>query len=454
MVDQKKIFSMSKYLIFVYMLIVFGYIYSLGFYFIPGLLIIIISLAFLLIFQTKIIRKFESNDRLDFLPFVLIVFVSLSFAFYGGIYQKENFDLIFASKILLAIAIFISLLYTVNLSYFLETIYKVRFFSLLAIAFFIKVSVLITSPTPYVDVFTIQKIAPVALLKGFNPYSIVYPKLYPDEEHDVYSYGPGVILLDLPSVLLTGDPRFTMVFAEFGTALLLFLMLKKLGPSLLSTTRVHEIIPLVYLFNPRSLFILEQAWVDPLIIFLITLFFYLLFSHKRKFISFLVLGVAIATKQYAVFLIPFLLKGKILKLRDLIVVGCAFFMLTGPFLFWNAKDFIRDTVLFNTFIQGSRYDSLSLNSLFYELSGKDIPVYIVVLIEFLVLIYLFMHQKEKNLSSALIATSTLALTTFAIYRLSFIHYYYFAGSLLFLGIVFSLVEDKSLSTKTILEKAG
>jgi len=65
---------------------------------------------------------------------------------------------------------------------------------------------------------------------------------------------------------------------------------------------------------------------------------------------------------------------------------------------------------------------------------------LVIFIETIVLIYLLKIQKKFKPSAAFFATSTFALGVFLIYKIAFIHYYYFANSLLLLSIVLLLRE--------------
>ena len=425
-------------LIFIYLLIIFGYIFSRGFYFTPGLAILFLAAVLLFVYQIKAFYKNVNVDIKNFLGWVLILLISLTMALYGGLDQTASYWYIHLSRTILIGGMILAFLYVFD---FLKWsfIYKFRFLALLLIAVALRFLMIFSSPSPYIDVYYIQKIAPKALLSGINPYSIMYPKLYP-ETPDVFSYEPAVILLNMPAVLVTGDPRYTLVFAEIGTALLLFLMLKKSRFLKGRKSEIAEILPLIFLYNPRSLFILEQAWVDPLIIFLITLFTFLLFFLHRKLLSLVIFGVALATKQYSIFLIPFLMKGGYLKIRNLIVPLGVFLGFTLPFFIWNSADFLHDVVFYNLLVL-PRHDSLSLNSLLWFYTGFDIPTAIIIVVGSLLLLVLLKFQK-KSPSAVFLATATFSLSIFLIYKLAFIHYFYFAGSLLLLSIVLLVSEPQ------------
>jgi len=428
-------------LLFIYLLIIFGYIFSLGFYYVPGLIFLLFSLVGLLLFHKLGVRKIVRDiDFKSMTNFVLVLFISLSMGLYGGLYQNNSIGLVSLSKTLLMFSLLISFTYFVDtskISHF-KFFFKSKFWLLILIALFLRLMMIWSSPSPLIDVFGIQKIAPRAIIEGNNPYSLIYYFSWQNEPLDVYSYGPFNIFLNFPAVLLLNDPRYIQLISELGVAFLIYFMLKKSHYG----SKFSETLPLIFVFNPRALFILEQAWVDPVLVFLVFLFAFFLFVLKKEVIAFFVLGLAIATKQYAVFFLPFLLVGGFLKLRNFLLSLSTTLVISLPFLIWNAKDFLRDIVLFNLTIQKSRYDSLSLNTSFHNLSGIDIPKFLVIIIEAAILIYLIKFQKKLSGSFVIFNTGVFALCTFLFYRLAFIHYYYFAGSMIFLSLVFMIYEDK------------
>ena len=133
--------------------------------------------------------------------------------------------------------------------------------------------------------------------------------------------------------------------------------------------------------------------------------------------------------------------GGFLKIRNFLITVGVVIVTSLPFLIWNAKDFIRDVVLFNLILQKSRYDSLSLNTSFHNLTGDDIPKFFVVILELLLLLYLLRIQKKLIGSFVIFNSGVFALSTYLLYRLAFIHYYYFAGSMIFLATVLMIYED-------------
>ncbi|OGE08898.1 hypothetical protein A3A60_00915 [Candidatus Curtissbacteria bacterium RIFCSPLOWO2_01_FULL_42_26] len=437
---NENIIKKISLLLLIYVFIVFGYIFSLGFYYVPGLIFLLISLFILLLFYKLDFRKILVNlDLHTLVDFVLVLFVYLSLVLYGGLYQNKSHHFLDLSRVLLVMSLLISFTYFVNVSKIpkLKRFFRLRFWFFILTALFLRLLMIWSSPSPSIDVFGIQKIAPRAIIEGNNPYSLIYHFPWQNEPLDVYSYGPFNIFLNFPAVLLLKDPRYIQIISELGIALLIYFILKKRSLS----NKFAEKLPLIFLFNPRALFILEQAWVDPILVFFVFLFAGTLFIWKREFIAFFILGLALATKQYAVFLFPFLLMGGFLKIRNFLITVGVVIVTSLPFLIWNAKDFIRDVVLFNLILQKSRYDSLSLNTSFHNLTGDDIPKFFVVILELLLLLYLLRIQKKLIGSFVIFNSGVFALSTYLLYRLAFIHYYYFAGSMIFLATVLMIYED-------------
>lgn len=430
------------YLLVCYLLIVFGYIFSAGFYFLPGLIFLLISWITCLLFYRRKIPDILTDINLGtLLPVVLIAFVALGVSMYGGLYQTNVLGLMTLGRFLSMLALLVSFAYLIKPGQMKSISFLIirKFWVLFFLAFALRVLMIVSSPSPFIDVFGIQKIAPRAILEGNNPYSLVYRFSWQKVPLDVYSYGPFDIFLNFPAVLLFGDPRVMQIIAEMGVAVIIYLIGKKIE-FVTKNNQELEIFSLIFLFNPRALFIIEQAWIDPIVVFLIFLFAYFLFVQKKNYLAFFILGLAIATKQYCIILLPFLFFGGYKKLKYFLVLIFPIMLTSLPFLLWNAHDFIRDVVFFNLTIQTSRYDSLSVNTLFHNILGRDLPTILVLILNLSVLLFLLRFLK-KNAFSITFASGIFIFTIYLFYRLAFIHYYYFAGSLVYLSIVLLIFEE-------------
>ncbi len=123
------------------------------------------------------------------------------------------------------------------------------------------------SPAPIIDVFTWHKVSYAAFANGTNPWSIFMPNIYGQtlwyapgladaaQVKVGYPYPPLTFILGGLANAVTGDYRYADVIACTGAGVLLaFCRPGRLGP----------IAAALFFLTPRSLFVLEQGWTEPL----------------------------------------------------------------------------------------------------------------------------------------------------------------------------------------------
>lgn len=161
------------------------------------------------------------------------------------------------------------------------------------------------SPQPAIDVFVLQRDAAQALLSGTNPYGISFPNIY---GHGNF-YGPGMVVngrttfgfLYPPLSLLFstlghafgGDTRYAHLVAITATGGLL---------AYLRPGRLGALAAALYLFTPRSLFVLEQSWTEPFLVLLLTAVVFCAVRWPRALPY--ALGAFFAVKQHSVLALP------------------------------------------------------------------------------------------------------------------------------------------------------
>ncbi|MEW6746242.1 MAG: hypothetical protein AB1486_26170 [Planctomycetota bacterium] len=165
-----------------------------------------------------------------------------------------------------------------------------------------RILVPIASPSPFIDVFVNNTQAADALLAGVNPYSMSYPDIY----HGTYDYPavipywPGLLYSITLARSLTGDIRYLMVLSDAVTVVILLLLGRRRSsrgafPSFL--------FPLLWLSFPPSLYVLEQAWVDPFLVPWVAIAAHALarspLSRNGWLALSAALGFACSVKQYA-----------------------------------------------------------------------------------------------------------------------------------------------------------
>ena len=221
------------------------------------------------------------------------------------------------------------------------------------------------APTPHIDVLMFQQLGAASLLRGENPYSPNYPNLYAS---DTAFYGPGVVgadnrltvglpypplslLVVLPAYVLGGDCRFADVVAIAAAAGLMFFA---------QPGRWTALIAGLYLLTPRVFFVIEYGWTEALFACSFSLVMFCAVRWRRGLPY--ALGVFLATKQYSVFVLPFLpllfdgaWKPAARAAGVAVLVAVA---VTLPFIVWDPYAFWRSIVEFQ-FVQPLRMDALS-----------------------------------------------------------------------------------------------
>lgn len=399
---------------FLYLLVLCGFIFSLGFFSVSGVFILLLSIIFLLIGSVK-----KNIFKTDFFsPKILLLLLSLlSLAVYGGLYQK-NVILILLSFALLTLNVFLSLLFVKNDN---AKVHKSIFLAMLAIAMLVRLFMIWSSPSPHIDVYDFLRLGALGFARGENPYTMTYTKLYKNVTPDYYQYLPGMIFQTIPFVAVLGDPRYALIAAEFLVAFLIFKISKKKEDGFIYS--------LIILNNPISSYMIEQSYTEPLILALLVLFAWF-FVRKKNYIAAITFGLLLATKQHAIVLLPILfqlfskLKNKI-KLFFLMVFTATIIIL--PFYFWSPADFMHDTV-FLLINSPPRYDGLTFFSFLYRFGISYNFILSAGIISFsLLFIY---TRKLTDLSSFFYLSASIFLVIFFFNKWSYINYYYFIAQLL------------------------
>lgn len=233
------------------------------------------------------------------------------------------------------------------------------------------------APNPRIDVFEFQRRASDALLSRTNPYTIRTPNIYGHShfygsgvvENGVVQFGFPYFPLSLLAVIpghYLGDVRFAQIAFLVATAVL-FAILQP-GP-------LGRGISLLYLFSPRTLFLVEQSWSEPLVVFLATLTVFA--ARHAPLATSPLFGTLLAAKQTMVwmpFLVPLLVQGSLQRrFRFLCLAISVAATITLPFLLWDSIEFWRSVVQWQ-FIQPFRRDSLSIPAWAFAHFGVTLPV--------------------------------------------------------------------------------
>lgn len=399
--------------------------------------------SFLILLFTDLAKRGDDKSLNIILKLTLVICVALSTLYYGGLYQEdENFVIV--NYLIIATCMPVSLLFLSKTSKHFELFHRYKFFYLLFFAILLRIFMIISSPQPRIDVYNSLELGSKSLLELKNPYTLTFPKIYPNQIPTLYGYFPGSAVILMPFTLLLGDPRYAYVFADFGSAAILFLILKNLNKK---DQQLAELMPLIFLYNPMSLYVIEQSYLEPLTTFFLFLFVYLYLRNKVSVWPFVAIAVSLTIKQSMILvLLPLLLKLRV-TIKQLAVFTFMVALVIGPFFLWNPKEFIFDlTTGFNPIYNTAPTNvSLNVDSLIYKLTGQQVNnlIRFSVIIFFVVLIF----KKSKN--NALGFAYSFTLFTFTItlfYVQAFLNYFTFVSSLILITTAVSLLPDNNRPT--------
>lgn len=260
---------------------------------------------------------------------------------------------------------------------------RARFLLLLACFALMGIALIRASPRPRIDVWVFQQVTADALLHGRNPYSISFPDIYRAQPGVVYApqllqegrvtafpYTPLTVLTGVPAFAAFGDVRYALLALMVGAAWLL-------GRAAAGIT--GELAACLVLFQPRALFVLEQTWSEPLVLFCFALAVYAISRAAHRALTGAALGLLAASKQYSPFLlVP--LAFAMQQRRGLWIAAAVLAAVLGPFFVGDPAGFWRGVVEFQ-FLQPFRPDSLSLTALAVRMVGPAVlPVAVAGLI--------------------------------------------------------------------------
>jgi hypothetical protein len=221
------------------------------------------------------------------------------------------------------------------------------------------------SPAPGIDVWVWHQEAYRALGLGQSPWAISIPNIYThtlfygagladaNRVYVGYPYPPVTFLYGGLGQLFAGDYRYANLVALTLTGG--FIAYARPG-------RLARIAAALFLFTPRSLFVLDMGWTEPVSVCALagTLFCACRFPRALPY----AFGLMIGAKQYFVFallLLPLLLSTFDVRLLGRFVLKAALVpsLLTLPFLLWAPWPFVESVVVFQA-KQPFRPDALSL----------------------------------------------------------------------------------------------
>lgn len=154
-----------------------------------------------------------------------------------------------------------------------------------------------TSPTPRIDVWTVQQQGASSLWEGKNPFQETHVRdTGPRTANDVpYVYPPMQLYVTAPAWKIWGDTRYSILIALVLLGFVIRRVATNAGAAALPA--ILEDAPSLFIWcTPKLFFILEQAWVDPVQIFWCAALV-LALTSKRMWVAAVLAGLAVGAKQ-------------------------------------------------------------------------------------------------------------------------------------------------------------
>jgi hypothetical protein len=279
------------------------------------------------------------------------------------------------------------------------------------------------------DVYLAHRAGAAAIADGVNPYSdaVKYPDGSPfSPEGSVfqgYAYPPFTLWAYAVTIWATGDPRWLNVIAWVG-------VLAFAGRSLYLRRRELMVPVLVVLAAlPTWRLMVFTGWTEPLTVALLVAA--AAFWRGRTLTSGLLLGLALASKQYMVLLAPMLLfvRDRKSRLRAGVAVGTAIVTLV-PYLVADPRSLVASMVV-RPLSLGFRPDTQSLT----VWVGAYGPAQTVIGLVALFFVGWLMGRQSPAPGNFLVGVG-LSLAVFFLLTMAFANYWFMVAALLGLSVAF------------------
>ena len=301
---------------------------------------------------------------------------------------------------------------------------------LLLTHFLLGVWLIKVSTNPIIDVNVFQRDSIHALLHGINPYAITFPDIH---GHSPF-YGPG---LSVNGRVLFGYPYpplslFLAVLGyvfggDYRYAQLTAMTLAGACMAYARPGRLGALAAAVFLFTPRTFYVLEFAWTDPYVVLLLCATVFC--ACRAPKVLPLMLGLFLVVKQYLVLAVPltWLLLPAPFRWRDLwrlwwpaAVVGA---VVTLPLMLWNIPAFMRDVVTLQL-VQPFRLDALSYLASWVHAGHQQPPIWVPVA-AVIPITALVLSRDPRTPAGFAAAIALVYFAFFAFNKQAFCNYYFF-----------------------------
>ena len=455
-VSVSRLNSRLSGLLLAHVTVLLGYVFSKGLYVHPmQVFVLMLGLLFLgFTIRSDQWLAVPTITTQQLLLFGAVLTMFLYFAFDGAIYfqsaQAARHLLLYKYLSVLLLGFYIFNFSKPRLSIGWQIVghlQRKKFMYLVLCAVLAQLVIIFYSPRPVIDTYWVIQDGAEALLAGNNPYEATFTNPYTPEQcaatypgrecvNDNCTYLPVVAYLSALVRLVFVDIRLPYIIASLIVSGVIYLVV-----STKHSADIAELSALLYLYLPLSLFVLEQSWVEPVILMIM----YLAAAaavFKMSTLLPILLGLLFATKQTTWLLVPFLPQLKQYSLKSLSITVGVFVAVVAPFLLWNYGAFVYDVVID---VAGLRYgfSDLSLNSVVQQYFL--LPVAAAVTVTALGLLLLKLIRLRLGVRTFFYSATIFMLTFFLLVR-GFANYYHFISGMIVLLITLELIAHSDEAT--------
>ena len=260
------------------------------------------------------------------------------------------------------------------------------------------------------------------LWTGKNPYRTPVSAVGGDYGYRVtgYAYPPAGLGPQALAWRLTGDIRYAHIAAELLVVAALWALARRRDAD------AAALLPLLFLFHPRGLFVIEQAWNEPLLAGALAAVVWLAARGGRPVREAVACGIFLSLKQYLIFFAALYLV-MLRRWRALPLVAGTVVATWLPFLMWDAPSAVENGLLFQ-FRTPFRADGLTVMAALHRWLGWAPSKWPAIAAGLLVAALAGWALRGRGVAGWLHAGLLATLAAFLCGSQAFANYYYFIGA--------------------------
>lgn len=301
-----------------------------------------------------------------------------------------------------------------------KRVYLVKLLALFVFGAGLRIGGIRANP-PLPDIYFLSERMVEKLLHGINPYLESYQN-FPGP----LPYPPFSFILYIPIKLMGADLRYLLALLDICTAALLLYYFR--------CNRLFSLaIPGFFLLNPYSRLMVASPFIEVILGFFLLASFIALEIKPKNFLSPILASMAFATKQLAIFFIPFLffkyeLRGKMIFLIFALAIHL-------PFLFPDPHPLLNSLLFFQSQWISLRQDTTSLFRIFFWIYGMEVPqlifqMFIILQLAIPAVMMAFLIPKAKTPKQLCLFSIFTCLAGLMLSPYSMVNYFYMALSLI------------------------